>query len=40
MNIFVKVRNWVATSPTLPGTEDKGIIKLIWDTMTIALAGK
>ena len=40
MKILVNVRNWVTTSPTRPGTEDRGMIKLIWDTTTIAREGK
>ena len=40
MKIFVNVRNWVTIRATLPGMADKGMIKLIWETMTIAIDGK
>ena len=40
MNMFVKVRNWVTTRATLPGREDKGMIKLIWETIVKQYGGQ
>ena len=40
MKTFVKVRNCVTTSDTLPGIAVTGITKLICETTTIAAHGK
>ena len=40
MKIFINVRNRVAKRPILPGIDEGGMIKLIWETPTIAAAGK
>ena len=38
--MFINVRNKVAKKPNLPGIDEGGIIKLIWDSKTIAETGK
>ena len=40
MKILVNVRNCVTIRATRPGIEDNGIIKLMWDTITIAAVGR
>ena len=40
IKMFVNVRNCVTTNATLPGIQDIGIMKLIWDTTTIAAQGR
>ena len=38
--MFVRVRNCVTTRTIRPGIADKGIMKLMNDTATIAIEGK
>ena len=40
MNKLVKVKNRVARRPTLPGTDEGGIMKLMCETNTIAAQGR
>ena len=40
MKIFVNVRNRVTIRATLPGMADNGMIKLIWEMITMAMDGK
>ena len=40
MQIFINVKNRVAKKPILPGIDEGGIMKLIWDRKTIAAPGK
>ena len=40
IQIFINVKNRVAKKPILPGIDEGGIMKLIWDRKTIAAPGK
>ena len=40
MNMLVRVRNNVTTSPTLPGIAESGMMKLREDANTIRIQGK
>ena len=40
IQIFINVKNRVAKKPILPGIDEGGIMKLIWDRRTMAAPGK
>ena len=40
MKMFVSLRNCVTTNATIPGTADKGTIKLTLDAITMVIDGR